>query len=111
MQFDGLESTARKLFDNLPLLTEDLVDDLDEFLAVEVLQRIEMPASLVRNLISRSAFFRHSSSQPGQLCLRPLARNPEHSNLAQVPELSAANPVPSRQVIPVTKWLSYSIVC
>ncbi len=55
-------SQPSELFDDLPLMTEDLVDDLDEFLAVEVLQRIEVPASLVRNLVSRSAFFRHSSS-------------------------------------------------
>jgi hypothetical protein len=98
------------LFDNLPLLAEDLVDDLDEFLAVEVLQRIEVPASLVRNLVSRSAFFRHSSSHPERLCLHPLAHYPEHPNLVQVPDISAANPVPSRQVIPVTKWLNYVIV-
>ena len=66
------------LFDDLPILTEDFVDDLDELLSVEVLQRIEVPASLMRNLVSRSAFFRHSSSQPRRLGLRPLARYPEH---------------------------------
>jgi hypothetical protein len=67
-------SRTRQLLDYLPLLAENLVDDLDEFLAVEVLQRIEVPASLVRNLVSRSAFLRHNSSHSERLVLRPLAR-------------------------------------
>ena len=39
MQFDGQELTAL-LFYDLPLLTEDLVDDLDELITVEALERI-----------------------------------------------------------------------
>lgn len=103
MQFDERESTAHKLFDDLPLLTEDFVDDLDKLIAVEALQRIEVPASLVRNLVPRSAFFRHSSSQPGRHVCDLLARNLKHSILTQVSDFFAANPVPSRKVIPVTK--------
>jgi hypothetical protein len=91
------------LFDYLPILTEDFVDDLDELLSVEVLQRIEVPASLVRDFVSIFAFFRHSSSQPRRLGLLPLALYPEHSNRTQVPDISSANPMPSRKVIPVTK--------
>lgn len=67
-------SRLRKLLDDLPLLTEYLVDDLDELIAVEALQRIEVPASLVRDLVPRFAFFHYSSSHPERLCLRPLTR-------------------------------------
>lgn len=47
----GLER-ERGLLDNLPLLTQNLVDDLYEFVAAKVLERIEMPTGLMRDLVT-----------------------------------------------------------
>jgi hypothetical protein len=102
-------SRSRKLLDYLPFLTEDFVDDLDELIAVKALQRIEVPASLVRNLVTRFAFFRHISSQLVRQ-FRPLACNTEHSNSIQVPDISFANPMPRRKVIPMSEQLGYFVI-
>ena len=43
-------SDAGSLLNDLPVTLEDLVDHLDELFAIEILQRIEMPAGLFRQL-------------------------------------------------------------
>jgi hypothetical protein len=43
-------------------MLQNLIDDFNELLAIEVLQRVKMPTGLARDLVARFSLFRHISS-------------------------------------------------
>jgi len=51
-----------QLFNDLPFLPQDFVDYFDEFLRVQVLERIEVPARFPRELVGSFTPSRHKSS-------------------------------------------------
>jgi hypothetical protein len=94
----------------LPLLAEDFVDDFNELLAVEILQRIEVPAGLVRDLVTRFAFLRHIPPDWDGYLRDLIARCRIQQHLHQLPHIHPAKSVPNRKNVPAAGLQLYSPV-